>query len=195
MLVRENDLTDRVDNIILSLERIEIYLGKANYEPAKKLYQIEQKLKTLQKKIPNKKKLHKSLNNKDLENIIEDIIEGLDDIDDSIEGGIGYISEAVNDNISKEKQPVLIKLFLALIPVYLRWKKLESDYHKKTYKAVDAAINTGDPNAAEKAKIESRAYKPEYKDLIPIFILSIIANYSVGQYKSLFSSILSKFPV
>lgn len=187
------DLTYKINNIIVKLNKIESYIDKEN-DITKKYYYLEQKLKTLKKKIPNKKTLGKSLNNKDLENIIEDIVEGLGEIDNSFEGGIASVSDALNDNISKEKQPELIKFLVALIPVYFRWNKLVSDYHELTYKAVDAAIVI-DPTTAAAAKTASRVHKPEYKDLIPMFILSIVTFYSVGEYKNFFNTLLNKFPV
>ena len=197
------DLNNKINNLIIKLNKIETYLEKKNVgtkkfnsiesylekenDVSKKFNHLEINFKTLKKN----KKLDSSLNNKDLENIIEDLMDVFGDIDDSLEGGLEFAGEALNTNVPKEKQPEFVKFFIFLIPVYLRWVKLNSDYKARTYKMVDVAIARN--LSAKEAKEDEKVNKPQYKDLIPMFIISILTYFSIGDYNKFFTTLLDTF--
>ena len=119
------NLTDTINSIIIKLNNIENYLEKQNNKTKKYIY-LERKLKILQEKIPDKKILTKSVDNKDLSDVILNILDGLSEIDSSIEGGLDLVVENFNTTGSPEKQPIAIKFLIAIFPVYLKWKTLIS---------------------------------------------------------------------
>ena len=193
------NLTDTINSIIIKLNNIENYLEKQNNKTKKYIY-LERKLKILQEKIPDKKILTKSVDNKDLSDVILNILDGLSEIDSSIEGGLDLVVENFNTTGSPEKQPIAIKFLIAIFPVYLKWKTLISNYHEQTYKAVDLAIEraTGDPNdldghiAGGKEKIIQKKFAPKPTDLIPTFITYVFVFISVGEYKTFLSGLLNR---
>ena len=91
--VQNNSLDKKVNNLVLEINNLDnIFDEEDTIE-----YLIE-KVKTLENKLPKKKIKSGNVKNKDLEDVVEGLIEGLEEIDDYLPDGLNSATELIEEN-------------------------------------------------------------------------------------------------
>uniref|UniRef100_A0A6C0IY18 Uncharacterized protein n=1 Tax=viral metagenome TaxID=1070528 RepID=A0A6C0IY18_9ZZZZ len=138
---------------------------------------------------------------RDLDGIVEGIIDGLHEIDDYLPTGLDDTLNAVEEHGLDPKN--ILNLLLPLVNVFNYWKYLTNKHHRKQTKILDDHLRSDKSGTTtEKATAHDTVVdklnsldEPKYKDLIPLAVISIAAAYAKPPYGSLAGAILSQFTI
>lgn len=157
---------------------------------------LEKKTDDLKTKFKNKD----LTTQKNLDEIVEGIIEGLHEIDDYLPNGINDTLDAVKEQGLDIKN--ILSFLIPLVNVFNYWKYLTNKYHREQNKILGETLLETNMSETQKANAHDNIVvklnnlsEPQYKDLIPLAIISITTAYARPPYGSLAGAILSQFTI
>ena len=140
-------------------------------------------------------------NEKNINGIIEGIIDTLHEIDDYLPAGIDDSLNSIKEHGLDSKN--ILNFLIPLVNVFNYWKYLTNKYHRKQTNVLEENLisNVG-TNEQDKANAHDKVVeklnsldKPKYSDLVPLAIISIATAYAKPPYGSLAGVVLSQFTI
>jgi hypothetical protein len=196
----DNELENKMSSVIDKMDSITNYLDKGDNT---NLEYLKKKVKNLENMLPTDKLKNGTAKSRDLENIIEGVVEGLEEIDEYLPHGINSATELIDENKEKltGKLGQSLKLLIPLSTVLTYWNYLNRVYHKKIEAIVEKHHNPEPDNddahtqASKNIHSERSTLKaPKYKDLLPLLVFTLTAHYTKkGPYATILGSLIAQF--